>query len=98
MGFDDPFRDRQAETRTQAAGSGGCLPEAIEDALEIFGRHPSPRIDDPEERARFAAGHAHPHLATRGSELERVSDEVLEDLQQAVAVTENRGSVGRRLD
>lgn len=85
MGLDDALDDCQAETRTSTRGAGG-LPESVEDMGYLIGSNTASRILDMEPNLACVCDCAERDISTGLGELDRVADEIVEDLDKAVAV------------
>ena len=103
VGLDDPARDREAEAgaahalRPLAPG----LLELLEDALEVGLRDPLPGVPDRHARDAGDRGvpeHAHLDDPVVGGELERVREEVREDLHEPPAVGDEAHRLAGHLD
>src|SRR5690606_40475473 len=83
--LDDATRDGQSEAGT-CTPRALRLPERLEEVRELLLRDPRPGVRDAEDDLVVAAFGAHRHPATPGRELDRVVDQVGEDLEDAVVV------------
>ena len=84
MALDDRARDDEAEAR-----AGDCAPprargavEAGEQLAELLGRHADARVGDLDPQRAVAVRGRQRHRAAARRELERVRDEVVEDLPE----------------
>ena len=99
VAFDDVARDREAESRAAAPDARPVgLVEALEDALLVRLRDARPVVDDRGDDLAAGGPHRDPHLAAVGAELDRVVDEVDEDLAEARLVGADRREPGRDVD
>ncbi len=84
----EPARKRQAQARAAVLGAhlGTALAEFLEDDLVQVGGDAGARIDDPEAQGAPLGGvHLQPHAALPG-ELERIAQQVVDDLLEPQAV------------
>ena len=82
----DPLADREAESEAAALGGARArpvgAPEAVEDEGEIRGRDADPRVAHGERDLTIAASERELHLTALRRVLDRVGDEVEEELSQ----------------
>ena len=99
MGFNDRFRDRQAESATAAALSPrvGAAVEAIEDPAEVVVRNAFARVVDPHDRLISFPGQGHGDLPAGGGVMDGVVDQRAECLAQAVEIAADRDPTGNFL-
>jgi hypothetical protein len=96
VGLDETLDDREPKT-CAAPISSASLPEPIEEVREILRRDPEAGIGNEEdESVAFRGRPDHDFPSPRGK-LDRVTDQVLEDLQQAIAIGEQVGEPARCL-
>src|SRR5438067_13509474 len=86
MRLDDPFGDGKSQSSAHPLGTF-CLPIGIEDVAEVFFGDAGSGIGDREENeiVLVRRGSAHDSARLR-SELERVSDQIRENLNDAMAI------------
>src|SRR5258705_429207 len=77
--------------------SFGALPKAIEQMRDLVWRDAGAVVFDPDHE--LATTHARPDggRTTRGSEFDRVADQILEHLEDALFVGFERGQLGRQI-
>src|SRR5690606_8465012 len=83
--LDDAARDGEAEAGAGAAGAAR-LPERVEEARALLLGDARPGVRDAEDDVAAVARRAHGDAAALGRELDRVVDQVGEDLEDAVVV------------
>jgi len=85
MGFDDAFHDGKAEPHPSTLGSR-CLPKPVEHVRQVRASDPATGVRDREND--LARLHCRPErdAAAGLREFDRIADEVLEHLEEAVAV------------
>ena len=83
----EPDPEPALRARRRAVG----LAEAVEDVGEELGRHARARVADLDRELALAAGEGDRHAPVRRRELDRVRDEVPDDLLQAVGVARRSG-------
>src|SRR5688500_18784119 len=83
MRLDDTPGDGESETGATTPRPGR-LPEAVEDPRQVVGGDAAARIGDPEDDPLIRRGRASRDPAACRRELDRVANEVLEDLQQSI--------------
>src|SRR5687767_9007105 len=96
MAVDDPLDDRQTETSSLAASSL-LLPETVEEARNMVRRNSGSRIRNPEDhfaRVRFCADH---DGATARREFDRVSHQIIQNLEEAIMIAKNVRKLFARL-
>src|SRR5690606_1088057 len=91
----EPAREGEAEagSAVQPRRRAVDLPELVEDRLELTGRDTDPRVTHRpfHERSRVIVHATHPDRhAPLVRELERVADQVVQDLDRLLAVRRNR--------
>ena len=88
MGLDDGLDDEEAEARAATQGEGR-LPVALEDVGKVLGQDPGAVVPDhePEVGKRRLALRCDDHISALGR-LDRIPHEVLEHLDDAVAVAQ----------
>src|SRR5699024_9953341 len=85
VGFDQSPGDEQAESDT-GASVFLRLPEAVEDVRQRVFANALPRIRHAEDRTASGAFRLHRDQAAFWSELDRVADQVRQDLQHPFAI------------
>ncbi|HXU03486.1 MAG TPA: hypothetical protein VN903_21115, partial [Polyangia bacterium] len=96
MGLDEALDDGQAQPRAAPVGLAS-LPEAIEEVRDVVRGYPASVIADPEHHLSISWRRANRNFASSVDELEGVADQVLEDLEQALAIRPQIGKVRREL-
>src|SRR5678815_5602295 len=83
--LDDPAGDLQSQPR---AGTFALLrlPEAVEDLGQPYRRDAAARVGDPEQDVAVACRRADGDASMSRRELDRVADQVLEDLIETVLI------------
>src|SRR5512143_3097604 len=97
VGLDDALDDGEPQPGAQALRLPG-LPEALEEVRQILGGNSAARVAHPEQHVAFSDGRPDDETAARAGELEGVADQVLEDLQEPVAIGPDRGQLRRDLE
>src|SRR5512147_71630 len=85
MPFYDAFGDVKAEARSLTT-AGISLPETIEDPRQVLGRDAGPGIADLDSRVEAGFHRANRDASPLGRELQRVADEVREDLPDSFGI------------
>src|SRR5207245_10925648 len=93
------FGDREAKTGA-AVRLLLRLPETIEYVGQVFSSNAGAGVFDGERHPAFAGEGRHPHAAALGSELDRVADQVREDLRDTLAIGQDvwKGRRGGHLE
>ena len=95
--FDESLRDRETQTRTSSL-TFLRLPESLEYVGHIVWSDSSSRVGDAEQYLSVLGRCTDSDRAARLREFDRVAEEILEDLVQAMSVGENVWDVCRDLD
>ncbi|MEX2282705.1 MAG: hypothetical protein WEE89_09510 [Gemmatimonadota bacterium] len=86
MGFHDTFDDGETDA---VPASAACLPESIEDLRQMLFRDARSAIRDPEDELVISQLAPNREISSHGCELDRIADEVREDLQQTLVITQD---------
>ena len=97
MSLDDAFRDWQSEPSALASWPCG-LPKSVKDTGQVLGSYASARIGNSEHDLVIPRGRAYRDTTSDLRELDRVADQVLEHLKEAVPITPDLGKIGIRFD
>ena len=92
MRFDNALDDRQPQTGAPAPGVVG-LPETVEQARHVLLSDSRPRVADVKLNVSSLRPSSDDDAAARCGELDRVTNQVFEDLEQAVAIGPDLGKV-----
>ena len=85
MSLDDALGDWKTEPGALTV-SGGRLPESVKDERQVLGRDAGACIRYPEDDLVVPRGHAYCDMPASFRELDRVADQVDQDLAQAAGV------------
>src|SRR5690606_34353214 len=92
--LDDPPADREPEAGAGASGLERRPPERREEVRDRIFRDPDARVLDREDDLLAVRLRGDRDPAALGRELDRVPDQVLEELEHTVAVREDGGQLG----
>src|SRR6266567_9332425 len=96
MRLDDPLADEEAEPGA-VARARARRPVSLEHVGPIVLRDARPGVGDRERREPFAAFRAHADARSRSAELDRVRQDIREDLQDPGTIALHRDGAGRPL-
>ena len=97
VSLDDAFGNWKPESGALTPSSG-CLPKSVKDTGQVLGRDTRARIHNSEDDLVIPRGRTDRDTTTRLRELDRVADQVLEHLKEAVPITPDLGKIGIRFD
>src|SRR5439155_5416724 len=80
--FDDALRDVEAKSRAAGLRGVAHLAEGLEEARDVVGMQAHARVVDAHDDVPVRRARLDPDRAAGGRELERVAEEVEEDLRQ----------------
>ena len=95
--FDDSLDDRQTKTSAKAVRVVG-LPETVEELRHVLVGDSGPVVTDPEMNVLIPRPSADNDEPTRLGEFDRVADQVLEHLEEAVAIGPDIRKVSLQID
>src|SRR6185369_6889298 len=89
VGFYDASGDGKAQSRAETAAARGRLPEPVEGVRQVPLGDAAASVRDPEHDVVVSRRRADRYATAGASELHRVADQVLEYLEQPVAISED---------
>jgi hypothetical protein len=97
VSLDDAFGDGKSEPSALTPCPGG-LPKSVKDTGQILGKNTTARIRNPEDDLVISRCRAGGNTTAGLRKFDRVTDEVLEHLEEPVSITQDIGAIGIYFD